>query len=313
MGTQHAESSVNDVETAPHEQNDNSTKTLKINEEKCGMKEKGSKRVADDDERQANKPPATETKEKKAKKMKKIVIEEELLALKGKKEKKKMKTVVQEDDGDHLDGEKREPEVVSEVEKNKSKKKKRKAADVDEARDQVVSEMIENGTEGKVKKRKKEILAPAEENNEDVAKEPDTPKLKKKKSKSTEPVDVEQSADDQTEVDNESGGVENGKEGTTMDGESTQQSEGKRKKRNSNVPFQRVDASVVSFIDERLKDNSFIAKIGAENSYGLKAHQDLIVTRGKGFRTEKNKKKRGSYRGGKIDMGSHSIKFNYDD
>lgn len=38
--------------------------------------------------------------------------------------------------------------------------------------------------------------------------------------------------------------------------------------------------------------------------YGEKAHQDLIVTRGAGFRKEKNKKKRGSYRGGEITVRS---------
>lgn len=36
------------------------------------------------------------------------------------------------------------------------------------------------------------------------------------------------------------------------------------------------------------------------NDYGEKASADLIVTRGAGFRKEKNKKKRGSYRGGEI-------------
>ena len=36
------------------------------------------------------------------------------------------------------------------------------------------------------------------------------------------------------------------------------------------------------------------------NDYGKRAHQDLIVTRGAGFKKEKNKKKRGSYRGGEI-------------
>lgn len=51
------------------------------------------------------------------------------------------------------------------------------------------------------------------------------------------------------------------------------------------------------------------AQPGAVGSYGFKAHQDLIVTRGKGFRHEKTKKKRGSYRGGTIDTGVHSIKF----
>ena len=48
---------------------------------------------------------------------------------------------------------------------------------------------------------------------------------------------------------------------------------------------------------------------GAENSYGLKAHNDLIKTRGKGFTKEKNKKKRGSYKGGQIDMETYSVKF----
>ena len=36
------------------------------------------------------------------------------------------------------------------------------------------------------------------------------------------------------------------------------------------------------------------------NDYGERAHRDLITTRGVGFRKEKNKKKRGSYRGGEI-------------
>lgn len=41
-----------------------------------------------------------------------------------------------------------------------------------------------------------------------------------------------------------------------------------------------------------------------DNDYGEKANRDLIVTRGAGFRKEKNKKKRGSYRGGDITVGS---------
>jgi len=40
------------------------------------------------------------------------------------------------------------------------------------------------------------------------------------------------------------------------------------------------------------------------NDYGAKAHKDLIVTRGAGFRKEKNKKKRGSYRGGEITVSA---------
>jgi len=55
--------------------------------------------------------------------------------------------------------------------------------------------------------------------------------------------------------------------------------------------------------------NSFDQKAGARGSSGEKASQDLINTRGKSFRHEKTKKKRGSYTGGEIDTGVHSIKF----
>ncbi|KAL8769082.1 MAG: hypothetical protein Q9209_004868 [Squamulea sp. 1 TL-2023] len=44
--------------------------------------------------------------------------------------------------------------------------------------------------------------------------------------------------------------------------------------------------------------------------YAERAHQDLSVTKGKGFTKEKNKKKRGSYRGGMIDVGpGRAIRF----
>jgi len=42
------------------------------------------------------------------------------------------------------------------------------------------------------------------------------------------------------------------------------------------------------------------------DDYGAKASRDLIVTRGDGFRKEKNKKKRGSYRGGGITVSPPS-------
>ncbi|KAF8517605.1 SRP40, C-terminal domain-containing protein, partial [Hysterangium stoloniferum] len=82
-----------------------------------------------------------------------------------------------------------------------------------------------------------------------------------------------------------------------------------KKPRKSNTPFQRIKADSVQFHDERLKDNAFVSKGGSTNDYGARANADLIVTRGDGFRKEKNKKKRGSYRGGEITMQSHSIKF----
>ncbi|KAL7413720.1 SRP40, C-terminal domain-containing protein, partial [Mrakia frigida] len=66
--------------------------------------------------------------------------------------------------------------------------------------------------------------------------------------------------------------------------------------------FERIKAGDVSFHDERLKSNAFDTKGGTINDYGERASRDLIVTRGAGFRKEKNKKKRGSYRGGEISV-----------
>jgi hypothetical protein len=81
-----------------------------------------------------------------------------------------------------------------------------------------------------------------------------------------------------------------------------------------------VKEEEVEFQNSKLKDNTFMGKGGAISSYGHKAHLDLIKTRGKGFRAEKDKKKRvylmltkGSYKGGSIDFQSHSIKFDNSD
>jgi hypothetical protein len=53
-----------------------------------------------------------------------------------------------------------------------------------------------------------------------------------------------------------------------------------------------VKAEEVTFTDVRLMDNSFAARPAGMSDYGAKASADLIVTRGKGFTKEKNKKKR---------------------
>ncbi|KAH9832973.1 SRP40, C-terminal domain-containing protein, partial [Rhodofomes roseus] len=75
---------------------------------------------------------------------------------------------------------------------------------------------------------------------------------------------------------------------------------GKGKPRKSNTPFQRIKTDNIQFVDDRLKDNAFDSRGAGANDYGERAARDLIVTRGSGFRKEKNKKKRGSYRGGEI-------------
>ncbi|CAA7394009.1 unnamed protein product [Spirodela intermedia] len=77
--------------------------------------------------------------------------------------------------------------------------------------------------------------------------------------------------------------------------------------------FQRVKVDAVKFADDRLQDNSYWAKAGAETGYGAKAQEILGQVRGRDFRHEKTKKKRGSYRGGQIDFQSHSVKFQYSD
>ena len=70
--------------------------------------------------------------------------------------------------------------------------------------------------------------------------------------------------------------------------------------RKTNTPFSRIKVDEVKFADQRLKDNTFESRKAAANDYGAKANADFITTRGASFRKEKNKKKRGSYRGGEI-------------
>lgn len=69
------------------------------------------------------------------------------------------------------------------------------------------------------------------------------------------------------------------------------------------TPFQRVPKDTL--VDPKLASNAY-----QSYDYADRAHQDLSVTKGKGFTKEKNKKKRGSYRGGMIDTaGGKGIKF----
>ncbi|KAJ2512865.1 jun-like transcription factor [Coemansia sp. RSA 1939] len=82
-----------------------------------------------------------------------------------------------------------------------------------------------------------------------------------------------------------------------------------RKDGSSKTPFCRIRPEEVVYVDDRLKDNRYTAKGGTSGDFGYKAHKDLVVKHGKGFTKEKNKKKRGSYGGGRITMESHSIKF----
>jgi hypothetical protein len=67
-----------------------------------------------------------------------------------------------------------------------------------------------------------------------------------------------------------------------------------------------------TYHDDRIGDNSYFSKVqysGAGETWGLKAAETLIQVRGKDFRHEKTKKKRGSYKGGFISEDVHSVKF----
>ena len=63
-------------------------------------------------------------------------------------------------------------------------------------------------------------------------------------------------------------------------------------------------------VSAKATPDSHISNAYISYDYAERAYNDLSVTRGKGFTKEKNKKKRGSYRGGAIDIsGGKSFKF----
>lgn len=76
------------------------------------------------------------------------------------------------------------------------------------------------------------------------------------------------------------------------------------------TPFKRVLEDQISFENECLMDNSFHSK---NDTYGIRAHHDLVVTKGKGFRKEKTKKKRLNHHGGKINYEVNSYQFSDSD
>ena len=74
-------------------------------------------------------------------------------------------------------------------------------------------------------------------------------------------------------------------------------------KKGPNGRFQRVASDTK--IDPKFASNQYVSY-----DYADRAHRDLSIVKGKGFTKEKNKKKRGSYKGGIIDTsGGRSIKF----
>jgi hypothetical protein len=75
-----------------------------------------------------------------------------------------------------------------------------------------------------------------------------------------------------------------------------------KRAKKENVPFSRIPKDQV--VDPRLTSNAFVPY-----DYAQRAHEALIVTKGKAFTKAKNKGKRGSYRGGIIDQTPKGIQF----
>ncbi|XP_057545446.1 uncharacterized protein LOC130824451 [Amaranthus tricolor] len=188
-------------------------------------------------------------------------------------------------------------DVSKKDKKEKSKSKKKKEAIV-----------VENTNDDVGKKLSKKRKKPASEEDETGGVEKEVFDDSKRRKKDN----IDQSNGSKTPDGSVNGVLENDKK-ESWSKDKTKLSNGSSEPRSAANAFRRVKEEEVEFVDERLQDNSYWAKDGAESGYGAKAQEVLGQVRGKGFRHEKTKKKRGSYRGGQIDLESHSIKFNYDE
>jgi hypothetical protein len=155
-------------------------------------------------------------------------------------------------------------------------------------------------------------------------------KKKKKKSKKADPA-VEDGAGEEAEAevsqqvdqaekgkkreredDDEDAGV--AKKAKVEAAPQTPKSDNKKSKKSQKspaTPFQRINPNLADDLPEALQDNNWLAR--EADPYAAKAYKDLSVTKGKGFRHEKTKKKRGTYKGGEIDTGAVNSYFFHND
>ncbi|KAG5409141.1 hypothetical protein IGI04_005460 [Brassica rapa subsp. trilocularis] len=238
-----------------------------------------------------------------------------------KKEKKKKKKKVEVPEEEKV--KETDAEVEDGVEEKKIKKKKNKEPKVEEVKE--TDGEIEDGVKEKKKKKKNKSKATEAEtllgDEEKVSKKRKRSEPEEETKEQTEDDDEDSkrrkkvAEDDmgvqETPVKQQNDVQENG----NFETKSTDKKSGKglSNSKEPKKPFQRVNVEEVVFTDDRLKDNSYWAKGGADSGYGAKAQEVLGQVRGRGFRHEKTKKKRGSYRGGEIDLQSHSVKFEYSD
>ncbi|CAI9779826.1 unnamed protein product [Fraxinus pennsylvanica] len=283
-------------------------------------------------------PVPASTRKQKEKKIKKSKLTSELLD-DDEKRLEIMPEVTEEKSEDLNDGKDDSAALVESKDKKKRKGRKkdilfedvekesfRNKSKVDA--DKVVSDILleEDKDQDKEKKRQEESTEKSVKTVEDGANEYKMGSKKRKRlahdedgKQPVEEVAVEESKRRKTDGQEEAEGIEQQLNGSPNGVEKSSQPKSTRKQINSSAEpkmvnaFQRVKVDEVKFVDERLQDNSYWAKDGSETGYGAKAQEILGQVRGRDFRHEKTKKKRGSYRGGQIDLQSHSIKFNYSD
>ncbi|KAL3830144.1 hypothetical protein ACJIZ3_018946 [Penstemon smallii] len=199
---------------------------------------------------------------------------------------------------------KNDSEVIVESKDKKKKKKLKKENLLEDDKNEVVD--VDGANESK-KASKKRKRTDSDENENQPGQEVAVEESKPKKTKG-----LEEGKDVQQPAANGHAQPQNKEENFSKSKSSRKQQITSSEPKTVNA-FQRVKIDEVEFADERLQDNSYWAKAGAENGYGAKAQEILGQVKGRGFRHEKTKKKRGSYRGGIIDLQSHSIKFDNSD
>jgi len=215
--------------------------------------------------------------------------------------------------------------------REKSKKKRKRI-------EEPVIEAVENSIVKKKKKKKHEEIHTEEEKQNSFVTPSDSKKNKKKKKHKEIPTEEEdQNSVISTSDSNKSKKKKNGISKMKPSEEKEKQIEEKEiieqhtnesiqekvcpsptvvsnpaSEKKINTPFRRVTDDDKKFLNnERLTDNSFWSKNG--DLYGQKANEVLQKVRGKDFRHQKTKKKKGSYRGGPIERGVNSFKFQYSD
>ncbi|CAI9293727.1 unnamed protein product [Lactuca saligna] len=241
------------------------------------------------------------------KKKKKGVIESENSAIKDQQEvtDKKIFEFVKTPVNDTINGLKIEDSTKKVADKEKKKKKKKLSNDSGDTEKERI-EPYETKKEEKSSKKRKRSDSDEIEIVTEESKCQKTETLKEKKSKKEE-NNGQETSNKQTNGQLEMNGEKSGAH------KSTKKQQNVTTEPKTVNAFQRVKIDQVEFAHEKLQDNSYWAKDGAEIGYGAKAQEVLGQVRGRDFRHEKTKKKRGSYRGGLIDLQSHSIKFNYSD